>query len=130
MTTPTLSQLGEMTDEELNVRLAECVGYKRIVFVKDPASLWPDDIAVTTEKDGLMMPPTGDVAKRTPRYCKDANAVAEVRKGMTQEQKRSFGRRLRAIITPETEGEYDVNFAAIDASPRLQTICAIYILTP
>lgn len=119
---PTLAQLCAMEDEELNDTLNDMLG---IIECEQWAHLWGGNMM---KNETCGHPNCRPIGYR-PKYCSNANAVAEVRRGLTVEQQRYFGRRLRAIITPRTEHEYDVNFATIDASPRLQTIALILCKT-
>jgi hypothetical protein len=91
MTTPTLSQLGEMKNDELQTIL-------------------------------------GDLVRCHRDYCSDANAVAEVRKGMTKAQKFKFGAIVSKLIAGL--GHQCPPFDLIDANLRIQTISAIATLTP
>jgi hypothetical protein len=126
MTTPTLSQLGEMTDEELNVRLCLCLGWEKLAEFDG----WSADVCKSHmgKPDGMIGSP--------PPFCSDANAVAEVRKGMTGDQFKAFLIHLARLLesehpTPEKGiTQLDLIRELMNSTPRQQTICAIPALTP
>jgi hypothetical protein len=94
MTTPTLSQLGEMKNDELQTILGDLVGCHR-------------------------------------DYCSDANAVAEVRKGLvTPDQRRRFAVTLKDLVLVDAAAWFEADFRLIDALPRPQVIALITALTP
>jgi hypothetical protein len=122
MTTPTLSQLGEMTDEELNVRLLRLLGWKR------RRSQNRDFKWVWVSGGGHMF--------ATPQFCSDANAVAEVRKGMDRDAREDVVRILYHLLIPK-EDQHESHFITwsileriSNASPREITIAIIERLTP
>jgi hypothetical protein len=125
MTAPTLSQLGEMTDEELNVRLMKCLGWHELdesykQLVRESHMLTPDKRSVTGIKD----------------FSTDANAVAEVRKGLSQDQQEWVCGKLYWLVIPK-EDHFPDHFiswshvAKICNAPLRQIVIAIIAaLTP
>jgi len=131
MTTPTLSQLGEMTDEELRVRLAELRGYKRVMVEERNEIGKPFMFAYWQTPDGNHIR-----QHQLPNYPKDANAVAEVRKGLSSDQFKSFLLHLGEILDienplgPKGARRIDVFQDCMNSSERQQTIALILALTP
>jgi hypothetical protein len=133
MTTPTR----EMTDEELRVRLAELAGTAKQGPVWDNHRYAPNSEgkcflrAVLVASLSSLRRERGHVFPTetvSPNYPKDANAVAEVRKGLTKMQRFKFGVTVSKLIAGNDH--QCPPFDLIDASPRIQTIALILTLTP
>lgn len=112
---PALSELGAMGDEELNGRLAKLCGWHTSMGHK-LSWMTPND-----PKKGKC-----HHRKRPPSFCTDANAVAEVRKGLSDIERFRFANHVSKQITGNDH--QCSSFALIDASPRHQTIALILTL--
>jgi hypothetical protein len=115
MTTPTLSQLGEMTDEELNVRLAELCGWVRLPKNEG----WSRAV-----RESHMLQPDGTNVSSPPDCSRDLNAVHLVEKKLGDTERRRFSERLCNQVQTGL-WEY-----AVSANPRQRTIALILTLTP
>jgi hypothetical protein len=137
MTTPT--QLGEMTDEELNVRLAELCGWSAIEDFSNGLMMAPGTFMRGYPPKGAIIGKKEDV----PRYCSDANAVAAAynqsrwAEGTSQFFFYEHQKNLWRVVTGRDEINKDIDYMhslsmeeVIHAKPRQRTIALILTLTP
>lgn len=109
--------LQSKTDEELNVMLAECLGWRH---VKRRATIAPDfPTGFSPTASGLI--------HMVPHYCSSLDEVARVEAGLTDEQHRDFRHHLMVIVIRETKGDQDRAF--VSAKPRQRTIALNSTLT-
>lgn len=89
-----------MNAADQRIALAKLDGWTVIVSKDIPGSLWPKEIEVTTEKDGLMLPPglvphvnrygktfISEAAGLPPDYLNDANALRALRQKVISDHK-------------------------------------------
>lgn len=92
----------KLSDEELRVKVAKAVGWKRKF---DPCDTWwflPDGSGNSTHRWNL------------PKYSTDLNACASLRAGLSEEERTDYVLALGEIATSEC----DMGWGKINATPR------------
>jgi hypothetical protein len=127
MTTPTLSQLGEMTDEELKETLAPLVGWNHFGCTGCACTPCRCNQWIHADHGPCDLPD----------WPNDANAVAEVRKGtLNRHQREAVVRILYWMLIPKEDQYEDHTITGpileriANAEPREITIAIIQFLTP
>lgn len=126
-----MSDLQSKTDEELNVTLAELVGWK---FWQNKYGTW---VATNPFGAELAVPGTIEQAFDTlaerlglPRYCSSLDEVAKVEAGLTDEQQAEYVERYLPFYSgAETREQGPIDFWKLaTATARHRTIALIQTL--
>lgn len=122
---PALSELGAMGDEELNDMLNDMLG---IIECEHWGHLWGGNMVKNETCGHTNCRPIGC----RPKYCSNHNAVAEVRRGLSEDERHWFSfnvqRQLEMDLTSFVR-DFQACFKLIDANLRIQTIALILCKT-
>lgn len=125
-----MSDLQSKTDEELNVMLAEMVGWKC-----EPTPFKRHSLEIVSRNGAWWHPSVAGCQFRPPDYCSSLDEVAKVEAGLTDEQQVSYAKTLWDSVGPTSDfkgskGFWHVSFKHATAAARQRTIALIETLQP
>lgn len=147
-------ELNGLSDEALNVRLAELIGHDEWVIIKQGAYYRPNGCGYTESIKEAWRLPHSEAKKHEmyadndqvpncekvliaraplPQFCTDLNAVAEVERTLTNPQYERFMQDLWVLVNPEqtqrSAAPIRCERAYLTAPARQRTIALILTLT-